>query len=280
LIGSKFLPRTMLGLFVAVLCLCGNTARSQTVRPEAGPFDPSKMEMQSPPPQGVAIRAGRLFDSKSGKMLTNQVIVVKGDRIADVGPADKVQIPDGARVIDLSRATVLPGLIDRHVHLFQEQQPNDGRAAFIGLNYALKDMYAGFTTLQDMGSPFTYASVELRDAINKVLGFVDDPQLPEAIHKHVVRTREEIGAPFPLQLAVVIEDPHRGVGGGLRCDQNHDGSLAVGIVIYRIHRLETLPVCAGWRGAPLGDHPIRIRRHVGRKPSALTESPRNESDDS
>jgi imidazolonepropionase-like amidohydrolase len=175
---SKCLPRTTLGLFVAVLWLCGNTARSQTVRPEAGPFDPSKMEMQSPPPQGVAIRAGRLFDSKSGKMLTNQVIVVKGDRIADVGPADKVQIPDGARVIDLSRATVLPGLIDRHVHLFQEQQPNDGRAAFIGLNYALKDMYAGFTTLQDMGSPFTYASVELRDAITK--GWVAGPRLQVA----------------------------------------------------------------------------------------------------
>src|SRR6476660_9015779 len=67
---SKSLPRMTMGLIVAVLWLGTNAARSQTVRPEAGPFEPSKMEMQSPPPQGVAIRAGRLFDSKSGRMLT------------------------------------------------------------------------------------------------------------------------------------------------------------------------------------------------------------------
>jgi imidazolonepropionase-like amidohydrolase len=147
-------------------------------RPEAPPFNASLIDMQAPPPQGVAIRAGRLFDPKSGTNLTNQVIVVKGDRISDVGPAEKIQIPQGARVIDLSRATVLPGLIDRHVHLMQEQQPNDSRAGYIGLNYALKDLNAGFTTLQDMGSAFTYATVELRDAINK--GLVPGPRLQVA----------------------------------------------------------------------------------------------------
>jgi imidazolonepropionase-like amidohydrolase len=133
------------------------------------------MDMHSPPPQGVAIRAGRLFESKSGVMLKDQVILIKGDRITAVGPADRNPIPPGAEVIDLSRATVLPGLIDRHVHLMQDQQPNDARAAFLGLHYALKDLNAGFTTLQDMGSPFTYATVELRDAINK--GQVPGPRL-------------------------------------------------------------------------------------------------------
>ncbi len=64
---------------------------------------------------------GRLFDSKSGAKLMNQVILIKGDRITEVGPADRVKIPAGALVIDLSRATVLPGLIDRHVHLMQDQ---------------------------------------------------------------------------------------------------------------------------------------------------------------
>ncbi len=147
-------------------------------RPEAGAFDVSRIETQTPPQQGWAVRAGRLFDSKSGTNLANQVILVQGDRITEVGPADRVMIPQGARVIDLSRATVLPGLLDRHVHLIQDQQVNDGRATLTGLNYALRDLYAGFTTLQDMGSAFSYATVELRDAINK--GLVPGPRLQVA----------------------------------------------------------------------------------------------------
>ena len=135
--------RVLLGLLAAVWALgSAMETRAQgpgvNVRPVAGPFDPSQVLSEAPPAEGVAIRAGRLFDPKSGTNLANQVIVIKGDRITDVGPADKVQIPQGARVIDLSSATVLPGLIDRHVHLFQDQQPNDARAAFIGLNYALR----------------------------------------------------------------------------------------------------------------------------------------------
>jgi len=161
---------------VFVLLVAGAPAQNQ--RPEAGPFDASRIDVQAPPPQGVAVRAGRLFDPKSGTNLPNQVILIQGDRIADVGPADRVSIPPGARVIDLSRETVLPGLIDRHVHLIQDQQVNDGRAALTGLNYALKDLHAGFTTLQDMGSAFSYATVELRDAINK--GLVPGPRLQVA----------------------------------------------------------------------------------------------------
>jgi imidazolonepropionase-like amidohydrolase len=133
------------------------------------------MTMQPPPPGGVAIRAGRLFDPRSGTNLTSQVILIQGDRITDVGPADRVKIPAGARVLDFSGATVLPGLIDRHVHLMQDPQPNDARALLVGQHYALADMYAGFTTLQDMNSPYTYATVELRDAINK--GVIVGPRM-------------------------------------------------------------------------------------------------------
>jgi imidazolonepropionase-like amidohydrolase len=64
------------------------------------------------------------------------------------------------------------------VHLFQDQQPNDARSALLGLNYALKDLNAGFTTLQDMGEPWGYASIELRDAINS--GLVPGPRLQVA----------------------------------------------------------------------------------------------------
>ena len=71
---------------------------------------------QAPPV--VAIRAGRLFDSKSGRAAENQIILVEGEKIAAVGAAETVRIPTGAQVIDLSKATVLPGLIDGHTHVF------------------------------------------------------------------------------------------------------------------------------------------------------------------
>jgi len=163
-------------LFAALVLLAGNFgAVSAQTRPEAPPFDASRITMQPSPPEGVAIRAGRLFDPRTGTNLANQVIVIHGDRITDVGPADRVKIPAGARVLDLSGATVLPGLIDRHVHLMQDHEPNEARALLIGQHYALADLYAGFTTLQDMNSPFTYATVELRDAINK--GVIVGPRL-------------------------------------------------------------------------------------------------------
>src|SRR5712672_3876643 len=165
----KFLLNAALG-FAAIIWLSANTPRARAQvqgRPEAPPFDAARLTMQPPPPEGVAIRAGRLFDPKTGSNLTNQVILIKGDRITDVGPADRVKIPAGATVIDLSRATVLPGLIDRHVHLTESPEPNEARSLLMAQHYALADMYAGFTTLQDMNSPYTYATVELRDAINK-----------------------------------------------------------------------------------------------------------------
>src|SRR5579871_4625275 len=67
---------------------------------------------------GIAIRAGHLFDAKSGQLLANQIILVRGEKIQSVGPADRIQIPSEDRVIDLSNATVLPGLIDAHTHIF------------------------------------------------------------------------------------------------------------------------------------------------------------------
>jgi imidazolonepropionase-like amidohydrolase len=63
------------------------------------------------------VKAGKLLDVRGGRMLTNQVIVIRGDRVARVAPADQVQIPAGAAVTDLSRGTVLPGLIDCHTHI-------------------------------------------------------------------------------------------------------------------------------------------------------------------
>src|SRR2546430_5665004 len=79
------------------------------------PVDSQDRRFLTPPNQIVAIRAGRLFDAKSGNMLNNQVVLIKGERITDVGA--NLQIPREATVIDLSNATVMPGMIDTHVHV-------------------------------------------------------------------------------------------------------------------------------------------------------------------
>jgi imidazolonepropionase-like amidohydrolase len=126
----------------------------------------------APPSQVMAIRAGRLFDSRSGQILYNQVVVIQGDRIADVGPT--VRIPAGARVIDLSMATVLPGMIDTHVHVNTGGNTPAARA-LIALANAQTDLEAGFTTVLDMDSRGGFNTVDLRDAINS--GLVQGPRM-------------------------------------------------------------------------------------------------------
>jgi imidazolonepropionase-like amidohydrolase len=146
----------------------------------------------------VAVRAGRMFDPRSGTVRTNQVIVIRGDRIADVGP--NVLIPASARVIDLSRATVLPGLIDTHLHVMDGNPltapggpgiaPGTTGAAApasLGLQYrelvalvnAQRDLAAGFTTVVDlMTHGGWYGTVDLRNAIEN--GLVQGPRMQVA----------------------------------------------------------------------------------------------------
>src|SRR5258708_7380723 len=76
-----------------------------------------------PAPQVIAVRAGRLFDSKSGQVLTKQIVLLSGDRITEVGPAAQVKIPAGAQAIDLSQATVLPGRMHPHTPMFKHPGP-------------------------------------------------------------------------------------------------------------------------------------------------------------
>jgi len=121
----------------------------------------------APAAQVVAIRAGRLFDTRSGTLLANQTILVRGDRIVEVGP--NVSVPRGARVIDLGSATVLPGMIDAHVHVNtggNEGGKSPAERAFIALASAQTDLLAGFTTVADMDSRGGFNTVDLRDAIN------------------------------------------------------------------------------------------------------------------
>jgi imidazolonepropionase-like amidohydrolase len=126
----------------------------------------------APADQVTAIRAGHLFDSKSGAMLSNQVVLIKGDRITDVGAS--VQIPPGAKVIDLSAATVLPGMIDTHVHV-NTGGNSPAQRALIALANAQTDLNAGFTTVMDMDSRGGFNTVDLRDEIKA--GFVMGPRM-------------------------------------------------------------------------------------------------------
>jgi imidazolonepropionase-like amidohydrolase len=123
--------------------------------------------------QVVAIRAGRLVDVVSGKVLQDQTILVSGERIMAVGPAATTTVPAGAQVIDLSHETVLPGLVDAHVHLtgdpnlqgYRSLGVSDIRAAMYGAYAARRTLEAGFTTVRNVGAS-GFGDVALRDAIN------------------------------------------------------------------------------------------------------------------
>src|SRR5579863_1130491 len=130
----------------------------------------------------VAVRAGRLFDSKSGQILNNQVILIQGERITEVGPEDRVQIPEGAKVIDLSQATVLPGLIDGHTHMY-DSLSNGARVTtsteawtISAVKEVRTDLLAGFTAARDCATHGEgYGDVDVRNAINK--GLIEGPRM-------------------------------------------------------------------------------------------------------
>jgi imidazolonepropionase-like amidohydrolase len=126
----------------------------------------------------VVIHAGQMFDGKSDGLLSNQVIVVEGDRIAQVGPAGSVKVPAGAEEIDLGPSTVLPGLIEGHNHMFKvSDHPGDHSRAYLTILAtvnAKKDLESGFTTARDLTSGGT-EDVDLRNAINE--GIIAGPRL-------------------------------------------------------------------------------------------------------
>ena len=144
--------------------------------------------------QVTAVRAGKMFDPKSGTNLANQVILISGDKITDVGPTDKVNIPAGARVIDLSKSTVLPGLIDGHVHL-TDAQGNLQHQMMVALFSATSSLNAGYTTLVAMGSHGGgFADVELKKAIQA--GLVKGPRIITA--GPIINITMPGSSPFPL----------------------------------------------------------------------------------
>jgi imidazolonepropionase-like amidohydrolase len=140
----------------------------------------------APADHWIAVRAGRLFNGTE-KLAVNQVILIKGDHIVGVGPAEQLQVPADAEILDLSRATVLPGLIDAHTHVFGNGPDFDNQILRDSYQYrtltalanAQKDLMVGFTTLRDLKTlGAMYSDVDLRNAIDR--GGVTGPRMQVA----------------------------------------------------------------------------------------------------
>src|SRR5277367_5881422 len=139
---------------------------------------------KSAAPAEVAIHAGKVLDVRTGNYLSDQTIWIEGDRIKAIGKTAEIsgQLPAGAKVIDLSHATVLPGLIDCHTHL--TMTPYDSgpaglhasypREALLGARNARVTLDAGFTTVRNVGAS-GYSDIALRDAIKA--GDVPGPRM-------------------------------------------------------------------------------------------------------
>jgi imidazolonepropionase-like amidohydrolase len=137
--------------------------------------------------QVTAIRAGRLIDPEAGTALTDQIILVENGRFTAVGP--NVPVPAGARVIDLSQLTVLPGLVDAHNHLaltYKEEPENNvyyltyvldssPLRAIQAASNGIQMLASGFTIVRDMGNNGNYADTALRQAIEQ--GWIPGPTI-------------------------------------------------------------------------------------------------------
>ncbi len=149
------------GIFLILLCSLAGTVAAQ--------------QPMSAPAADVAVKAGKVLDVRTGTYLTNQIIWIEGGKIKSIGTAGEIsaQLPAGIRTIDLSNATILPGLIDCHVHLTMTPYSSGPaglhasypRQALIGARNARVTLEAGFTTVRNVGAA-GYSDIALRDAIN------------------------------------------------------------------------------------------------------------------
>ena len=145
-------------------------------------------QQQQQRPQVTAIKAGKLVVPETGATLTNQIIIVEGARIKAVG--EGLQIPAGANVVDLSRATVLPGLFDCHTHMaflinakgrergslfFYDLTHTNAERAIHGVVNARDMLDSGFTTIRDIGNDGNYIATDLRRTIDQ--GLIPGPTI-------------------------------------------------------------------------------------------------------
>src|SRR6202046_4523865 len=139
---------------------------------------------QPQPSPTIAIRAGKLIDVDHSRLLTNQLVLIRDGKITAIGP--DLQIPTGAQTIDLSHATVFPGLIDCHTHLADGSQQGNidpiyqlkhtaAEMALESVPNARMTLDSGFTTVRDVGVYRALTDIALRDAIAK--GYIPGPRM-------------------------------------------------------------------------------------------------------
>jgi len=188
---------------------------------------------QAQPTPITAIKAGRLIDPETGTAATNQVILIEGEKIKAVGP--NLAIPAGATVFDLSKLTVLPGLVDAHTHMaitYKEQPENN----YYYLTYIMEStplraiqaasngiqlLNSGFTVVRDVGNNALYADAALRQAIEQ--GWLPGPTVipsgpmigstggqfwptPEMYKDHNIMFPEYIDANSPDEIVRAIRE--------------------------------------------------------------------------
>jgi imidazolonepropionase-like amidohydrolase len=175
----------LLSLVPTILLTCAPSAQPQNAS-LTGPV-PAAEKAASAAPEYV--RAGKLLDVRSGKILDNQILIIRGARIDRIAPATE-SIPASAKVVDLSHATVLPGLIDCHTHIMLADTDNSHYEDFLlkdsyqyrtilaTLNVK-RDLEAGFTAMRDVETEGAmYSDVDVRNAINQ--GLIPGPRLKVA----------------------------------------------------------------------------------------------------
>lgn len=137
------------------------------------------MQLQA---QDIYIQAGKIIDTKNGKVLTDKTIIISGDKIRSIENGFLSPEKDADTLIDMKDKTLLPGLIDMHVHLESETNPgkyleryvnNDADNAFNAVGFAKTTLMAGFTTVRELGG--SGVNTSLRNAINK--GKIDGPRI-------------------------------------------------------------------------------------------------------
>ena len=179
-------PRKMF-LMVAIICSCLLPTFSQEGTRSTKPITP-----QTPRGKGVVVlRAARLIDGTGSALINNAVIVVTDDKISAVGPAGTVQVPAGAKIMDLGNVTLLPGFIDAHTHLVGRvlgDPEGDASAvrdyaslpAILAVNNARETLMAGFTTIRNVGASGRFDDMALRKAIDE--GWIVGPRMQTAGH--------------------------------------------------------------------------------------------------